>query len=292
MLRLLTNLLTVMLIVLAGAEPAYAIAYGEDAPDGDYAFSVKLVMSGIPTEDHGYRDSWCSGALIAPKWVITAGHCFRDAEGKRVSRTVAMETTAIVGRTGLGDGGGHEVRVVGARQSDTADVALAELAEPVTDVKLLRVATTAPAPGEKVRLTGFGLSGTGSSTPDRLQTGSFVIDRVGDAVLEISGRSPQRATSACEHDSGGPYFRESPPVLVAVVSNGPTCPHEGPDLSARTDNLSGWIIATIDSGSGLPADPAFRIGVGALILFGLVAAVFLARAQRHPVRAGVRRHRA
>ncbi len=280
MLRLLTNLLTIVLIVLAGAQPAQAIANGEDAPDGDYAFAVRLTMTGIPTEDHGSRDSWCSGALIAPKWVITAGHCFRDADGKRVSRTVAAETTATVGRTDLGGSGGHQVRVVGARQAETADVALAELAEPITDVTPLTVGDTAPKPGERVRLTGYGLSGDGNSTPDRLQTGRFVVDRVGDAVLEISGRAPRRDTSACPHDSGGPYFRESPPVLVAVVSSGPTCPHEGPDLSARTDNLAGWITGTVNARPGLLSGLPARVAGGLALLFVLAVAIYLARAQR------------
>lgn len=290
--RLLTYLLTIVLVVLVGAQPAEAVAYGEDAPDGDWSFSVRLTMIGIPTEDHGSRDSWCSGALIAPTWVITAGHCFRDADGKRVSRTVAMRTTAIVGRTVLGSRAGHEAGVVRVRQSDTADVALAELDEPITDITPLTVGDAPPQPGARVRLTGYGLSDTGSTVPHRLQTGGFVVDRVGDTVLEISGRTPQRDTSACPHDSGGPYFTENPPVLVAVVSSGPTCPHEGPDLSARTDNLAAWITETVDSRPG-PLDrlPVRVIGV-LVLLFVLVAAVFVARGQRRKVDAGRWKHRA
>ncbi|MFC3992453.1 S1 family peptidase [Actinoplanes siamensis] len=282
--RLLTNLLTIVLVVLAGSRPAYAIAYGADAPDGDYPFSVRLTMTGIPTEDGGTRDSWCSGALIAPRWVITAGHCFRDAAGKRVERTVARRTTAIVGRTVLGRPGGHEIEVVDVRQSGSADVSLAELATPVTDVPPLGVGDSPPAAGEKVRLTGYGLARDGSTTPDRLQTGEFVIDRVGDATLEISGRAPHPDTSACEHDSGGPYFREDPPVLVAVVSSGPACPHEGPDTSARTDNLASWIDDTVTAGPGLPYVPA--IGLSALALALLAGLIWLGPGTRRGARRG------
>jgi V8-like Glu-specific endopeptidase len=287
--RLLATLLTTVLIVLAGAQPASAIAYGENVRAGDYSFSARLTMTGIPTEDHGSRDSWCSGALIAPRWVITAGHCFRDAEGKRVSRTVAVRTTVTIGRTVLGDPGGHEVGVVAVRQSETADVALVELSAAVTDVSPLRVGDTPPAAGEKVRLTGYGLADTGSTTPDRLQTGRFVVNRIGDAVLEISGRAPQRETSACPHDSGGPYFRESPPVLVAVVSSGPTCPHEGPDLSARTDNLAGWITETTTAGPGFLDGMVVRLAGFALLI--VLAVVLFVRWRRGVVRAGRRRPR-
>jgi hypothetical protein len=286
--RPLTNLLTVTLIVLAvtvapfAARPASAIAYGENAPDGDYRFSVRLTMTGIPTADHGTRDSWCSGALIAPRWVITAGHCFRDADDQRVSRPVARRTTATVGRTDLGRPGGHVVDVVAVRQSTTADISLAELRTPITDIEPLRVGDTPPVAGETVRLTGYGLADSGSTTPKRLQTGEFVVDQVHHSTLDISGRAPRQDTSACPHDSGGPYFQERPhgtPTLVGVVSTGPSCPHEGPDFSARTDNVATWITETIDAPrGGFLTLPGVRVGAAAVgVALTLVAAVFLAR---------------
>ncbi|MFF5084261.1 S1 family peptidase [Actinoplanes sp. NPDC000266] len=246
------------LIVICPASPAAAIAYGENARDGAYPFAVLLTMKGLPTTDGGTRDSSCSGALIAERWVITAGHCFRDASGKRVSRPVADETIATIGRIKVTGKGGHDVRVVAVRQSDTHDVALAELADPVTGITPLRLATTPPAPGETVRLTGFGLTTRdGEYVPvSRLQTGRFRIDHVGDSLLETSGVSPHDETSPCPHDSGGPYFHErkgQTPVLVAVVSSGPGCPHTGPDHSARVDNINAWITTTIATNpSGFP----------------------------------------
>ena len=231
------------------AGPAAAIANGEDARTGAYSFSVLLTMTGLPADGGGSRDSSCSGALIAPRWVITAGHCFRDADGKRVDRTVAERTTAVAGRTDLRSGQGYEAEVVAVRQAGHTDVALAELAEPITGVTPIGLADAAPVPGDVLRLTGFGLvageNGIGPAT--RMQTGRFVVGAVGDTLIEASGHSPRADTSPCPHDSGGPYFRESPgaaPVLVAVVSSGPGCPHPGPDLSARVDTLGDWIAET------------------------------------------------
>jgi len=258
--------------------PARAIAHGENVAKDRYRFSVKLTMTGIPTADNGQRDSFCSGALIDPHWVITAGHCFRDAEGERVDRTVARLTTATIGRADLNGKAGHVATVVAVRQSPTADVALAKIDTAITDIEPLRVATAAPAVGDVVRLTGYGFTTNDESTPARrLQTGKFVVTFVDDSLVGMSGWAPQPETSACLHDSGGPYFKtlaDGGAVLVSVVSSGPACPHAGPDLSARVDNIAGWISETTGDAAGpldskLVALPVLLVAV--LILAGLGA---------------------
>jgi len=55
-----------------------------------------------------------------------------------------------------------------------------------------------------------------------------------------------------------------------VVSTGPSCPHEGDDLGARTDNLHDWVAETIETKSGFPvrllAVPAAAVLLVAVLL--------------------------
>lgn len=237
--------------VVWSAGPANAIANGTPVPDGQYGFATKLTMTGIPNPDGTTRNSACSAALIAPQWIITAGHCFHAVNGRPVSGPTPYATTATVGRTDLTGTGGHVVDVVEVQQAPRGDVALGRLATPVTDVTPLPLTGAAPGSGTILRITGWGATGSVNPVPvTHLMTGQVKVSRVTGQSVMVIGFAPAPDTSACLYDSGAPYFSESTSgalALVSVESDGPACPHSQEETTSRVDRIADWIQQTTTS---------------------------------------------
>ncbi len=227
------------------APSAQAIADGKLVPEGKYRFSVKLTMTNIPRTDGSHYNSACSGALISERWIITAGHCFHDAARNRVSGPVPYQTVATLGRVDYAGTGGHDINVVWVQQAANTDIAVAELATPVTDIRPLGLAEKKPKVGQVLRITGWGATDSVDPVPGTLlRTGQVKVSSVSSSVVGVQGYLPKPTTSACLYDSGAPYFLEQedhPPLLVSVESDGPDCPHHLEETTSRVDNIVDWI---------------------------------------------------
>ncbi|MBE8520665.1 RICIN domain-containing protein [Amycolatopsis sp. H6(2020)] len=226
-------------VVCAGAvlvpASADALAGGQPVADGADRFAVKITTD----------TAACSGALIAPQWIVTAAACFPGATAQPAAP--AKPATVYAGQPDLRAAVAYRVSTVVARAD--RDVVLAKLTRPVPDVIPLRVGSRPPA-AETVRIAGYGRTAT-EWVPNRLTTASFTLGAATPTTVAVTNPAGQ---DPCLGDAGGPLLRtdaggglELAGVLSRSWQHGclsVTETRQGA-VAARTDDLAGWIAEQV-----------------------------------------------
>ncbi len=217
----------------------------------------------------------CSGTVVAPRLVLTAGHCvlseaghllpaanFRVISGASDLMKIGPENVSNVVQTLVAPGFDQE--------SLRPDAALLVLQAPVsappiplagpTDTSLYAVRTP-------ITIAGWGLTnGRSTATPTVLHQAETVIQSAGYCRQEFkhspfgySGsaqlcaiEAPKFEVGSCHGDSGGPgigYRGDGTAVQVGVISFGlvAACNPRGPEAQTRVDGISEWIGQWIDA---------------------------------------------
>jgi len=228
-------LAVVLLLAACGEAPVWsrtdAIVGGVD--DADDPAVVSVTVAGFPA---------CSGTLVSPTAVLTAGHC-ANLLGSLASTEVRFGRDAVKStkRVVVGEQRTHPGYTA---EGAPWDFAMLQLTKPVTDVAPLPLGTQALTDGDvgaPIRHVGYGIS------DERARTGggfkrqvTFPITRVEPLVVWSVGPGEQ----TCDGDSGGPGLlsRSGQEQLIAVVSNGPDCADAGWD--GRVDVVADWVNST------------------------------------------------
>lgn len=200
--------LAATLVVAPGAWSAHAddgddvqarIIGGQPVPAGSVPWAV-----GLYSGDYFF----CSGTLIAERWVLTARHC---VEGGRPSHVLVGDVRARHGT---------RANVTRVSTTDDGDIALLRLARSIRTGHA-RLASQDPPRGATNYIYGWGTTEVGDDVPtsDVLKRGSVrVTGRTSDYYGGPAINSTKVDGTAGYGDSGGPEFHNG--TVVGVCSTG------------------------------------------------------------------------
>ncbi|WP_354699515.1 hypothetical protein DSM112329_05232 [Paraconexibacter sp. AEG42_29] len=257
--RLRISVLTAatLLASVVVAAPAQAIVGGKDTAPGAYPAVAFVKISGSFA---------CTGTLVAPKVVVTAGHC-GSLTGSLIATPIGWPPSMIAVTLGAEspDGPGERATVSSVRippdylATTGSDISLLILDKPAktTPVRIAgRGGEGAWAPGVSETIVGYGLTKEDGDIPDHLQEANVPIIADPDCAKSYPGTDfttqicagfPQGGIDSCQGDSGGPLFgrrADGSLVLVGATSNGDGCARAGkPGIYARIADapLREWI---------------------------------------------------
>jgi secreted trypsin-like serine protease len=249
-----------------------AIVGGEPAQAGTFASVAEVI------DIRGAEEGQCTGTVVAPNLVLTAGHCAENVKtgiangstGYRVLTGGVEETSERQTSTVLG----VLVYEGYARKVDDGDAALLVLST-ATAAPPVRLATAADGAklhaGSRATIAGWGETRDGQSGPTpALNWASTVVQGKRWCKhnappfyprSEICAIDPPRyATGACNGDSGGPLLAHAPGgalLEVGIVVHGyDACSTRLPTVFTRVAPLASWVQTWIDAYKVAPSSPS------------------------------------
>jgi secreted trypsin-like serine protease len=223
-----------------GGDFTTQIVGGTAVPNGKHPFMAILTVT-----DFNSETGLCGSSLIDKNSVLSAGHCFVNANGDFNTSSVGV----VVGRTVRSSNQG-QVRFATEVFFDSRfdlgnsfafDLAVLKLNKPVSGIPPINLYTSRQnqleKPGRKLTVAGWGHTSEGGRSSDRMREVSVPVVRETKALAAYGSRSyfPKimlaagvKGKDACQGDSGGPLFKAKVPrAQVGIVSFGNGCARAG-----------------------------------------------------------------
>src|ERR1700694_1705300 len=201
-------LLTVTGLALIVCAPAYAIVGGGAPPAEGIGRSVVTIV--------GSRGNFCSGALIAPKLVLTVAHCVQPGATYKIVEYGTDKQPQLHDVKDVAIHPGFDMAAISAHRA-TADVALLQLDSPPKGKNAATLGTPQLplAAGNRFTIAGIGVTirGEGSSGGTVRVAGLVATGQPGTLQIRLVdpvGKGIRDGLGSCTGDSGGPGFADPP----------------------------------------------------------------------------------
>ena len=234
------RILAPILLALLVAAPASAIVGGGVPSAEGVGRAVVTIV--------GSRGNFCTGALIAPKLVLTVAHCVQPGATYKIVEYGADQKPQLRDVRTVAIHPGFNLQEMLAHRA-TADVALLQLEAPPQGKKPAMVGTPQIpiVVGSRFTIAGVGVTirGEGSSAGMVRVAGLIATGRPGTLQIRLVDpltQGTREGLGACTGDSGAPVFedRQGGPAVVGVVSWS-----TGPNGSAGCGGLTGVTPLTL-----------------------------------------------
>ena len=244
----------------AAAAPSSAVVGGTNASPGEYPAVAEITFGPF----------LCTGTLVTPDWVLSAGHC-GSVTGAAVASPASWPPQLI------------NVRIGGVTQSDGEQRSVSQVVVhpdylltsgyDISLLKLTQSSTMAPTQvagagersiwtaGTLETIVGWGVTEEDGDQPDNLQEARVPITTdqycAGaysdfDAKTMVCAGFPQGGVDTCQGDSGGPMFGKNSAGTLRVV--GTTSFGEGCARPGRPASMPAWRTTRYGRGSRRPPE--------------------------------------